>query len=168
VAALILLLIRIPDQITMSKGSSVRTIVEKFDFIGFALFAPAAIQLLLALQYGGNQYAWNSATIIGLFCGAGSTFILFLAWEQRKGDTAMIPLSMVSKRVVWSSCLVMIFVMAVTACMSFYLPIYFQAVRGESPIMSGVYFLPTIVSGTLMSVISGALGKYNSTSPSSH
>jgi hypothetical protein len=166
VAAFILVLSYIPDQITVSKGrSAFRTAVENFDLLGFAIFAPAAIQVLLALQYGGNQYAWNSATVIGLFCGGGVMFLLFLVWEHRKGDDAMIPFSMVSNRVVWCSCLVMLFLMGVTVTMSFYLPIYFQAVRGKDPIMSGVFFLPTIVSGTIVSVIAGAVGKYSRTPP---
>lgn len=123
------------------------------------LFAPAAIQFLLALQYGGNQYSWNSATVIGLFCGAGGTFIVFLAWEHRQGEAAMIPFSMVGKRTVWSSCLVMLLLMSMTFCASYYLPIYFQAVKGVSPLMSGVYLLPSILSQLLSAVISGVLGK---------
>lgn len=153
--------IHIPDQIIKPQGRLVlRTVLKDLDLIGFALFAPAAIQFLLALQYGGNQYAWNSATIIGLFCGAGGTFIIFLVWEYRKGDEAMIPFSMVRKRAVWSSCMVMLFTMSMTFCASYYLPIYFQAVKGVSPTMSGVYLLPSILSQLLLAVISGFLGKY--------
>jgi hypothetical protein len=161
--------IHIPDQVIKCEGGSVlRALIENLDLIGFALFAPAAIQFLLALQYGGNQYAWNSATIIGLLCGAGGTFIVFLMWEYRKGDAAMIPFPMVSKRAVWSSCFVMLFLMGMTFCASYYLPIYFQAVRGVSPMRSGVYLLPSILSQLLFAVISGILGKYSPPSASSH
>jgi hypothetical protein len=154
-------LIHVPDQIVKPQNRSVlRTVVEDFDVIGFALFAPAAIQFLLALQYGGNQYAWNSATVIGLFCGAGGTFIVFMVWEYHQGDVAMIPFSMVSERIVWSSCLVMLLLMSMTFCASYYLPIYFQAVKGVSPLMSGVYLLPSILSQLLAAVVSGVMGKY--------
>jgi len=74
----------------------------------------------------------------------------------------MIPFSMISKRAVWSSCLVMLFLMSVVLCLSYYLPIYFQAVRGVSPMLSGVYLLPGILSQLLMAIVSGALGKYSS------
>jgi hypothetical protein len=63
--------------------------------VGFALFAPAAIQFLLALEWGGTRYPWASAIVISLFCGAAGTFAIFIYWEHRKGETAMIPLSMV-------------------------------------------------------------------------
>ncbi|KAK9314833.1 hypothetical protein V1524DRAFT_415869 [Lipomyces starkeyi] len=102
--AVLVAFVHIPDQIPKPKfTSAIRTLPAKLDLIGFALFAPAAIQLLLALQYGGTQFRWNSSQIIGLFCGAGGTFISFLAWDYHKGDAAMIHFSMIRKRIVWSS-----------------------------------------------------------------
>ncbi|KAK9242014.1 hypothetical protein V1506DRAFT_572943 [Lipomyces tetrasporus] len=44
-----------------------------------------------------------------------------------------------------------------TMCASYYLPIYFQAVRGVSPLTSGVYLLPSILSQLLFAVGSGIL-----------
>ncbi|KAK9310997.1 MFS multidrug transporter [Lipomyces starkeyi] len=156
--AVALIIVRIPDQIVKIKSNSIsHTILKEMDLVGFALFAPAAIQFLLALQYGGNQYSWNSPTVIGLFCGAGGTFAVFLAWEYYKGKDAMIPFHMVRQRAVWSSCLVMLVLMSMTMCASYYLPIYFQAVRGVSPMTSGVYLLPSILSQMAFAVGSGIL-----------
>lgn len=139
--------------------SAPRQVLKNFDIIGFVLFAPAAVQFLLALQYGGNQYAWNSATVIGLFCGAGGMAIIFLAWEHRQGDDAMIPFSMIAQRVVYSSILVGLFMMSMLLLASYYLPIYFQGVRGASPMQSGIRVLPSILSQLIAAVVSGALGK---------
>ena len=139
--------------------SVIRTLPAKLDLIGFALFAPAAIQLLLALQYGGIKFAWNSAQIIGLFCGAGGTFIVFLAWDYYKGDAAMIPFSMVRKKIVWASCLTYGFFLGQLFCVSYYLPIYFQGVKGASPTMSGVYVLPSVLSHVFAAMASGMLGE---------
>ncbi|KAJ5364122.1 uncharacterized protein N7496_009835 [Penicillium cataractarum] len=156
--ALLLIFIDIPDQAAKPPFKQVfNTIIHNLDLTGFVLFAPAAIQLLLALEYGQSQYPWNSATVIGLFCGAGGTFILFLLWEYHQGDKAMIPLSMVAKRNVWSSCLVMMSIFAVTLCTSYYLPVYFQAIQNKSPMLSGVYILPSILSQLAVAVTSGAL-----------
>lgn len=136
-----------------------RTLPSKLDLIGFALFAPAAVQLLLALQYGGITFPWNSAQVIGLFCGAGGTFAVFLAWSYHKGDEAMIPFSMVRKKVVWSSCITYGLFMGTLFCWSYYLPIYFQGVKGVSPTLSGVYLLPGVISHIFFAVSSGVLGK---------
>jgi hypothetical protein len=43
---------------------------------------------------------------------------------------------------------------------SYYMPIYFQGVKGISPFMSGVYLLPSIVPQLLMAVITGTLGEF--------
>jgi len=154
----LLIVVQIPDQVEKPSVSLVKdTILHKLDLVGFVLFAPAAIQLLLALQYGGNKYAWNSSTVIGLFCGAGATFIVFLLWENRHGERAMIPLSMVRKRPVWSSCLTMACLMAITLCNAYYLPVYFQAVKNVSPMLSGVYMLPGILVQLVFAVVSGLL-----------
>lgn len=135
------------------------TVIHELDLIGFVLFSPAALQLLLALEYGQNKNSWGSATVIGLFCGAAATFIVFLLWEHRQGDKAMIPLRMVAITQVWSSCIVMMAIFAILLCSSYYLPIYFQAIKSDSPTMSGVSTLPGILSQLLVAVASGVLSK---------
>jgi hypothetical protein len=44
-------------------------------------------------------------------------------------------------------------------CVSYYLPIYFQGVKGVSPTMSGVYVLPSVLSHVFAAVASGMLGE---------
>lgn len=153
------MLIKIPDRIIKTHTqSTIRVTLEALDILGFILFAAAAIQFLLALEWGGSRDAWNSATIIGLFCGAAGTFCVFLAWEYRRGDSAMIPFSIVRRRIVWCSCLVIFLFMGSTMITSYYMPIYFQAVRNATPAMSGVYILPAILSQILFATVSGVLG----------
>ena len=106
VLAVLLFLIHIPD-LTVKEPFSlnlVRKVLPELDLFGFALFAPASVMFLLALQFGGDgTHAWNSSMVIGLFCGAGVTIILFVLWEIRSGDSAMIPGSVVKQRIVWAS-----------------------------------------------------------------
>lgn len=156
----LLAFIYIPDGIPKPDlRTLLRTTVESLDLIGFAIFAPAAIMFFLAMEYGGNQYAWNSATVIGLFCGAGATFIIFLCWEYFKGDGAMIPFSLVRQRIVWSSCTTLFFTVGTLICGVYYLPIYFQGVLNASPVGSGVDFLPNVLLQITFAMISGVMGK---------
>ena len=162
--AILLILIRIPDLTIKTEGqSTLLMILGKLDIFGFALFAPAAIQFLLALEWGGSRYVWKSATIIGLFCGAAGTFCVYLAWEYRRGDSAMIPFSMVRRRIVWCSCLNIFMFMGSMIITSYYMPIYFQAVRNATPTMSGVYILPAIISQVIFASVSGFLGMCHDT-----
>lgn len=160
VITLVLLFVTLPEpRATNSPLPTLHVIREKLDLIGFSIFAPAIIQLLLALDYGGNQYPWNSATVIGLFCGSGAMFILFLGWEYRTGRDAMFPLYMVSQGIVHFSCLFMFFLGGMNACATYYLPLYFQVVKGVSAMISGVSTLPSITSQLILVICSGFLGK---------
>ena len=159
----LLVLTKIPDrtEVKLRSTSLLKTLGE-LDLPGFAIFAPAVTMFLLALEWGGTTYAWNSSIVIGLFCGAGVTFILFLIWEHRLGDEAMIPLPMVRQTVIWSSCAVMFFFFSSLLMLSFYLPIYFQTIRNVSPTLSGVYILPGILSQIIFAGVSGGLGLWPS------
>lgn len=139
----------------------VRKTIPELDLIGFVLFAPASIMALLALHYGGNHYPWNSSVVIGLFCGAGTTAILFFLWERRMGDRAMIPPSMVSHRIVYTSAINGSALVAAILVEAQYMPVYFQAVLGYRPAMSGVNTLPRILSQLLMVILSGVLGLFS-------
>lgn len=48
-------------------------------------------------------------------------------------------------------------IMALVLCNSYYLPVYFQAVKNVSPILSGVYMLPGILFQLVFAVMSGLL-----------
>ncbi|KAG8170300.1 hypothetical protein KVR01_001045 [Diaporthe batatas] len=150
-----LLFTAIPDH--GQKVSHAGHLLSHLDLPGFFLFAPAVAMILLGLQYGGNRYAWSSPRVIGLLCGGLATGIVFAAWEGWRKEKAMMPLSLLSKRAVWSSVLVGGFMTSTLLVHSYYLPIYFQAVKGASPTMSGVYLLPSILSQLLSSAFFGAI-----------
>ncbi|KAJ3497861.1 hypothetical protein NLG97_g1571 [Lecanicillium saksenae] len=154
--AVLLFVIAIPTQVKPREETVLKTIQTKLDLVGFALFAPSIVMLLLALEWGGNQYAWASATVIGLFCGAGVNFLIFLAWEFYVGEEAMIPMSMLRIRAVWVSCMFVFFFFSMMQIVVYYLPIYFQAVKNASPMISGVDLLPSILSQLISTVGSGA------------
>ncbi|KAL4798619.1 major facilitator superfamily domain-containing protein [Aspergillus venezuelensis] len=64
--------------------------IKQLDLLGCAIFIPCIIMVSLALQWGGKDYTWNYATIIGLFCGFGASILTFILWELNKGEDAMI------------------------------------------------------------------------------
>ncbi|GAB1316134.1 Efflux pump afoB [Madurella fahalii] len=158
VVALAILLLKIPDRCEKPSPLIVlKRLHLELDLIGFALIAPAAVQLLLALHWGGSQYAWDSPTIVGLLCGTGGTTLVWLLWNWCGGKEALIPFSMIKQRTVWSAALTQCFLLTTVYCASFFLPIYFQAVHGASPMMSGVYMLASILSQLLMAIVAGVL-----------
>ncbi|KAM0813450.1 putative Major facilitator superfamily domain-containing protein [Seiridium cardinale] len=159
VLAFLLIFCKTPD-LTVKPPFSlslVRETIPELDLVGFALFAPAAVMFLLALQWGGNNYPWNSSVVVGLFVGAGATAILFVLWERHMGERAMLPGSVIKQRIVWSSAVNGMSLMAIVFTAAQYMPVYFQGVRGEGPAMSGVDLLPSILGQLFMVVMSGIL-----------
>lgn len=155
-----LLLIRIPDQRPKQRALSVlRKLHDHLDLIGFALLAPAIIMLLLALQYGGNQFSWSSSQVIGLFCGSGITFIIWGFWNNHKGNDALLPFSIIRRSQVWISGANYAFMMATVFGSTYFLPLFYQAVKGDSPIQSGVNLLAIVLPQLASAVIGGTLGK---------
>lgn len=72
----------------------------------------------------------------------------------------MIPGSIVKQKIVWASTGYAAFLMAGTFVVSYYMPIYFQGVKGVGPSMSGVYLLPSIITGLIFVLVSGAAGMF--------
>ncbi|KAI2607138.1 major facilitator superfamily domain-containing protein [Hypoxylon fragiforme] len=153
-----IIFLRIPEQIQKKPAREILSRLHRhLDLVGFALLAPAVVQLLLALEFGGNQFPWNSSQVIGLFVGAFATFVVWIFWNRYKGDEGLLPFSMMKRRVIWASALNYSFQMETLFGTSYWLPIYFQAVKGVSAILSGVYLLPTILGQLLFTVLAGVL-----------
>ncbi|KAL3444374.1 major facilitator superfamily domain-containing protein [Aspergillus insuetus] len=134
--------------------------LDALDLPGCAIFVPSIVMFFLALQWGGSEYAWSSATIIGLFIGFGLSIALFVAWEIYRSDTAMIPFNLLKGRSIALSICFALLVMGGYIVPVYYLPEWFQIVRGASPMRSGVMLLPSVVTQVFAAMISGILAKH--------
>ena len=150
-AVLILFLFRIKGAAT--EEADLLEKLKGLDGIGFALFAGSITMLLLALQFGGVAYAWNSSVVVGLFVGFALAMSAFVPWQIYLQDTALIPPRLFRNRnaslIVSSS----IFINGPFQTIVYWLPIWFQAVLGVSPEASGIRYLPTVISDALASII---------------
>jgi MFS family permease len=134
--------------------------IASLDLVGLLLFAPATIMMLLALQWGGLEYPWGSATIVGLFVGAAALTLIFALWQVHKGDDAMIPPKLFTQRVVFFACVTELFAMGTVYIAIYSLPQWFQIVKGVSPIRSGVMYLPLSMSDVASASMVGILLPY--------
>jgi EmrB/QacA subfamily drug resistance transporter len=121
---------------------------------------------LLSIVYGVTEAAlpghgWSSSeTIIFLIVGVG-LLLAFIAYESR-AEKPLLPLSVIVERIRGGSYLSMFLVSISLFGMFLFMTYYFQGVRGISPIMTGVYFLPfslgVIVSATAASSLLPRVG----------
>ena len=132
--------------------------LKGLDGLGFSLFAGSMIMFLLALQWGGVTYPWKSSIVIGLFVGFGVTLMLFIPWQMYMKDDALIPPKLfTTHRNVALICAGSFFINGPFQLVIYWLPVWFQAVMAATPVNSGTYYLPTVISDVLASFIGSGL-----------
>ncbi|KAG7044962.1 major facilitator superfamily transporter [Colletotrichum scovillei] len=125
------------------------------DLIGNVLLLGACVMLFLALQYITQGEPLSSTRIIGLLSGAGATAIVFAAWQWWKQDGALFTPAIITQRTVAASCVAAFATYGALLIHIYFLPIWFQAVRGESALSSGVDMLPYVAAIALFSLLAG-------------
>jgi hypothetical protein len=111
--------------------------LARMDITGNAMFSGTIISILIALTWAGTVYEWQNYRIIiplvvGFF-GVG----LWLTFEWTLSREPSFPRQIVTNRTS-ATVLVITLLHSLTIYWAFYfLPIYFQAVKGVSPFRSG-------------------------------
>ncbi|KAL1853595.1 MFS sugar transporter [Diaporthe australafricana] len=139
----------------VSMNKTWREILNEFDPVGTVLFMPAIVCLLLALQWGGTTYTWNSGRVIALFVVFGVLISAFLFIQWRQQDNATIPPRIIKMRTVWSGATFSAATGAAFFSGIYFLPLWFQAVKGSSAVSSGIMNLPLLIAVVLFSLVAG-------------
>ncbi|KAF9266280.1 putative efflux pump antibiotic resistance protein [Marasmius fiardii PR-910] len=131
--------------------------LRKFDTWGTVVFLPAIISLLIALQWGGTTYSWNNGRVIALFVVFGVLITIFIGIQIWKKDDATIPPRIFMQRSILASACFAISCGASFFIMVYFIPIWFQAVKGTSAVKSGIDNLPMILSVVVASLVAGGV-----------
>jgi hypothetical protein len=126
--------------------------IKSLDPIGIFFFVPSMVCLILALQWGGLTYSWSAPTIIGLFITFAALLVLFFVVEVLMPKTAMVPTRVILNRSVAGSMLFMFLLSGGLMSLVYYLTIWFQAVKGDSALHSGISTIPLILSMIIISI----------------
>lgn len=129
----------------------------KLDPFGTVVFLPGIVCLLLALQWGGTTYAWSNARIIVLFILAGILLSIFVVIQFRSGDNATVPIRIIKQRSIASGVYFSIVSPGSMFVIIYFLPLWFQAIKGVSAIQSGIDTIPMVMALVLASIIARAL-----------
>lgn len=141
--------------ITMFYKESVSHAKQRIDWGGAFTLVGSVICLMFALELGGNQYAWNSPQILGLFAGFAVLLIAFLLIE-RVAKEPVISFAMFSKRLFATSSITGLFYGSAFIVATVYIPIYVQGVFGGSATNSGLILMPMMI-GTVIGSQTGGL-----------
>jgi len=129
---------------------------QRIDWWGVVTLVPAIVCLTFALEFGGNQYAWSSAKVIGGFVLAGLLFTAFLLAERRASEP-IVSFDMFRNRVFAGSNLIGVFSGAADIVAVIYIPIYIQGVLGGSAINAGLELLPMMLGSSITAPLGAIL-----------
>ncbi|KAI1299949.1 hypothetical protein EDD11_006351 [Mortierella claussenii] len=129
--------------------------LRRIDYFGSLLLMTAVIMILLPLSWGGNKYAWDSAIVIGLLIGGFAVAVVFIVVEWKVPNEPIIPIHLFKIRNLWATYGSLFFSGMSFFGILFYLPVYFQVVKGESATVGGLETVPFVVGIVVTSISSG-------------
>jgi MFS family permease len=142
-------------------GASLKERAAEMDYAGIVLQAGALAAFIIAINWGGITYPWNSGRIIALFVVSGVLFMILgiqQVWNiSTTASRRIIPVQFFRSRTV----LVLFSITAAGGACSFVpiymVPIFFQFTRSDGPLDAGVRLLPFIVVMVVFVFINGSL-----------
>ncbi len=129
---------------------------HSIDGWGALLLIIATSLLLLAVNWGGNRYAWSDPQIIGLLAGSAGIWFLF-GLRLRMANEPLVSLAVLGNRVVLTGTFSMFLLQAGSIGLAVYLPVYMQATLGMSPGDTGLAMLGLLLGTVVGAGMSGRL-----------
>jgi EmrB/QacA subfamily drug resistance transporter len=127
---------------------------HRIDWLGAGALTVGITSLVLITTWGGSQYAWGSAQIIGLAALAAVALTLFVLIERRAAEP-ILPLQLFANRnFSLISGVGFLLGFAMFGAINF-MPLYQQTVQGASATNSGLLLLPMMGSAMVVSLLVG-------------
>ncbi|OBT82996.1 hypothetical protein VE02_08508 [Pseudogymnoascus sp. 03VT05] len=136
--------------------TSLKKKLWQLDPVGTICFIPGICCILLALQWGGNQYPWDDGVVIALFVVGALLIIVFACVQIWLQDEATVPPRIIKKRSVASGFCFSLCVGASLIVCVLYLAIYFQSVKGVSAVQSGIDTIPLLFATSFGAIVGGS------------
>lgn len=130
----------------------------RIDYLGAALLVGGITSWLLVLSWGGIEFPWASAPVVGLGV-LGLALIAALAVQERRAPDPLLPPRLFSNAVFVRGVILAFFASLGLFAATFLLPLYFQLVRGVEAGASGALVVPFLASSTVGAYIAGQLAR---------
>ncbi|ATY62562.1 Major facilitator superfamily transporter [Cordyceps militaris] len=137
---------------------SFRDKLKRIDWAGNILLTLAVVSVLIALSWGGARYPWSSYQVLVPFLLGILGLVVFHLYEMMPWVKAPILPERLFKRRTPAAALLIAFLQFFTMYYSILgLPIYFQGVKGQTPLQSGVSFLPISTLSVFVGIVAGVI-----------
>lgn len=133
--------------------------LARLDWLGLVVFIGWCISFIMAIQFGGTVYAWNSASEIILWVFTGVLGVAFVVVHRFhpfvSADDRLYPGHMLKN---WKLGILQFATFAAPSAVYipiYYIPLFFQFARGESPVEAAVRLLPFVFMIVAFSILNG-------------
>lgn len=127
------------------------------DVVGFALMALGLVGVLWGLSNAGSSGGFGRTDVLWPLLAGLLLLAAFVAWALRRGSKALLDLPLLERWPLASASL-LLFLSGITLYGAMLLlPLYFQQLRGMTPLMAGVLLIPQGVGTFLSRSIAGRL-----------
>jgi EmrB/QacA subfamily drug resistance transporter len=129
---------------------------HSIDVLGALLLTVSVTSVLLASSWGGQEYAWGSPQIVGLFA-IGVVLAAAFLLQERRAQEPILPLRLFRDRV-FAVCIALSALLgSVMIGASTFLPLFLQVVTGASATASGLLLVPMMAGVVVGSNVCGRL-----------
>ncbi|GAN05514.1 MFS general substrate transporter [Mucor ambiguus] len=129
--------------------------LKRVDYAGTVIVLAFATLFLLALNFGGQEFPWKSAAVIVPLVLSILLIGLLVLVEKKFAKEPIMPPRLFTNRSVVSVILTNWFFGMTFFSAVYYLPIYFQVVRNDSAMWSGIRLIPMQMVLTVLSTLVG-------------
>ncbi|GME83670.1 unnamed protein product [Ambrosiozyma monospora] len=127
--------------------------LKKLDFIGSLSMIGFIVTLLVAISFGVAEFSWGSGAVISCLVLSGLLFMVFLVWNFKYSPVPLIPKSIIVIPQISFAAGSLSFGYSAYIVSEQFISIYFQIVRDNDSIHTGLSLFPIIISCTLSTIV---------------
>ncbi|RDB27052.1 Efflux pump FUS6 [Hypsizygus marmoreus] len=129
--------------------------LRAMDWVGSFLIISSSVSVAIALTWAGLSFGWSSPQVLVPLCVGLAGMVGFFVYEVRLCERPIVPLAAISNITSLSGYFQIFFAAVPFVALVFYLPVYFQACKGSSPLRSGIELFPLAFSVCPFSIFTG-------------
>ncbi|KAL8730754.1 MAG: hypothetical protein Q9166_003824 [cf. Caloplaca sp. 2 TL-2023] len=139
------------------KPASLTAQLARVDWFGSFIFIASTTAFLIPITWGGVSYPWTSWHTLVPLCLGIAGLVTFVAYEEVVATEPLIRLVIFKNRTAAVSYVTTVIHGMILWSLLYYLPLYYEAVKGFSPIVSGVALFPETFTVAPASMVVGIL-----------
>ncbi|RFN54547.1 major facilitator superfamily domain, general substrate transporter [Fusarium flagelliforme] len=142
-------------------GKSLSDKLKMMDWPMTLTFLSGSTFLIMAISFGGTLYSWHSGAEIAFWTLSGTLLVIAaILLKFHPGvskENQLWPAHFLQIPVVMNLQLQVFLSGGIILTITYYIPLYFQFIRGDGPLDAGVRLLPLVISMIVATIVSGLM-----------